>query len=66
MNADENQSAPVNGKFTPLFYWDGEELLWMRSLAKRRKERIKVLEALLKYYRADVKVLFKRCLEHNS
>ncbi len=31
-------------KSTPLFYQDGEKLLRMRSLAKRRKERIVELE----------------------
>ncbi|KKL76756.1 hypothetical protein LCGC14_2041730 [marine sediment metagenome] len=55
------QSAPVINKYTLIFYQDGEELSRMRSLAKRRKERVQVLEELLEYYRQDVRVLFQRC-----
>ena len=45
-------------KSTPLFYQDGEKLLRMRSLAKRRKERVEVLKDLLNYYRADFNAAF--------
>lgn len=48
---------------TLIFYWAGEELLRMRSLAERRRERIQVLEELLKFYRADYTASFKRCGE---
>ena len=47
-------------KSTPLFYQDGEKLLRMRSLAKRRKERVEVLEALLKHYKADYSAAFDK------
>ena len=55
MNADEKQSAPVT-----IFFWDGEKLLRMRSLAKRRRERIGVLEDLLNHYRADFSAAYNR------
>ena len=47
----------------PLIFWDGERLFRMRSLAKRRRERIKVLEELRNYLEADFRASFKRCGE---
>ena len=44
--------------YTQIFYQAGEELLHMMSLAKRRKERIEVLEDLLDHYRADFTASF--------
>ena len=45
----------------PLIFWDGERLLRMRSLAKRRRLRIKVLEELRSYLKADFRASFIRC-----
>jgi len=43
MNADKEQSAPI-------FFWEGEELLRMRSLAKRRKKKLmECLETIVIY-----------------
>ena len=47
-----------NDELVTIFFWDGEKLLRMRSLAKRRKERIEVLEDLLDHYRADFTASF--------
>ena len=47
-------------KSTPLFYQDGEKLLRMRSLAKRRKEHIMELRDFIRKYKQDVRAFFKR------
>ena len=43
MNADKEQS-------TPIFFWEGEELLLMRSLAKKRRRHVQDFAGVIKSY----------------